>query len=278
LKELSIGERMHLFDRDWPSLVPEDRTSDPGFLDALAVQKGSLERLTHYAGDIRYLGTVSSSYESGSKMRESLRNLKYLEVGVESSLFAYLKFGGCPENLTTLKLSDHALVPSPTPTLEHMTSMLKIAARTIEFAWRKMDLDIRFCHNVFAIPQNDLDSIWTPAVQHANRLLVYKLAKTLTARGSRLRLFGEVFKGGKAFIPPYMYGEEQPVEELLYDSDAFYTFLGTDHGAYDTELLEKPESVEEWVRARGGVPENEYDSQMIVLQHLAGLHAAAQNP
>jgi hypothetical protein len=278
LKELSIGERMHLFDHDLPSLVPEDRTSHPGFLDALAVQRESLERLTHIAGDIRYLGSVAPNYEAGTKMRESLKSLKYLEVGVESSLFSYLKFGGCPDGLQTLKLSDHALVPSPTPTLEHMTSMLKISERTIDFFSKPADLDIRFCHNVFAIPQNDLDSIWAPPVQHANRALVYNLAKTLKARGSRLRLFGEMFEGGKAFIPPYMYGEEQPTEALLYDSEQFYTFLGTNHGGYDEELLEKPEELDEFVRARGGLPENEFDSQMVVLQHLAGLHAAAQQP
>jgi hypothetical protein len=269
---------LHLFDHDLPSLVPEDRTSHPGFLDALAVQRDSLERLTHIAGDLRYLGTAAPSYESGTKMRESLTSLKYLGVGVESSLFTYLNFGGCPDGLQTLKLSDHALVPSPTPTLEHMTLMLKISERTTDFFSKPADLDIRFCHNVFAIPQNDLETIWTPPVQHANRALVYNLAKTLKAQGGRLRLFGEVFRGGKAFIAPYMYGEEQPIESLLYDSEDFYTFLGISHRGYDEELLEKPEEVEEFVRVRGGLPENEFDSQMVVLQHLAGLHAAAQPP
>ncbi|KAF2787372.1 hypothetical protein K505DRAFT_213728, partial [Melanomma pulvis-pyrius CBS 109.77] len=227
LKDLSIGERLHVFD-EHPSHVPEDRTSNPAFLDALAQQADSLERLVHIAGDLRYAAPPIPGDETITNMRR-LTHLSHLEVGIESPLFSYLNRHGCPDSLQTLKITDHAVVP--TPTREHTRVMIKLATAILDkHILTPINLDMLFAYNHFSTPS--LSGIWN-VPQPTARKQVYDLAKILQARGSRLRILTEEFKGGKAFIPPYMDGEDMPVEVVQYDSESFWTFCGVDHQRHD---------------------------------------------
>ena len=80
LKELSIGERLHVFQECQPSMDPEKRTSSSRFLVALQKQAHSLQRLTHCGGHVGYLTSRDTDPEGAEKLR-SLVELEYLELG-----------------------------------------------------------------------------------------------------------------------------------------------------------------------------------------------------
>ena len=251
LKELHVGERLHVFDEK-PSLNPKDRTSDPLFLAAIHRQSDSLERLVHIAGDVRYLHRDGGAYVEGDFKLCDLKALTYLETGWESCLSQFIMQNRCPESLKTLRMADHAMVPTQH---DHTSTILGYAFSKMNLQTRPLDLELLFNHNVFRDVRYTLRRNWTPPSGFPKRKFVYSLAKLLKSRGSRLRIFAEKFKHGKSFIAPYMYGEDTPVEELLYDSDKFWTFMGVDHQSYDEELLEKPELVDEFVRLHSEPPD-----------------------
>lgn len=77
LKELDIGERHHAFAGCEPSDDVSTRTSQPAFVDALARQASSLERVSHTSGASRYLLKYDSSAR-GAHTLSDLHNLSYL--------------------------------------------------------------------------------------------------------------------------------------------------------------------------------------------------------
>jgi hypothetical protein len=90
LKQLSIGERLHVFPGAVPSMDPEERTCSTRFLPALQQQADSLEKLTHIGGSLAYLPGRETDPEGAAKLR-SFTNLRHLELGFESHLYYYLE-------------------------------------------------------------------------------------------------------------------------------------------------------------------------------------------
>ncbi|KAF2732286.1 hypothetical protein EJ04DRAFT_497096 [Polyplosphaeria fusca] len=231
LKELSIGERLYVFQ----SCIPTDepRTSDPLFLDALQHQADSLTVLKHIGGTSAFLRPRITNSEGAAKLR-NLKTLRHLDLGLESSLIQYLRIGGCPSSLQTLRLSDEALASSGYHQQELFTVVMRdIYTLVIEKMSSAINVDICFAHT----PEHrGLHNAWGgPEAGQQNRNVVYKLARALKSRTCKLRVFGQRFPRDYAFIPPYMYGEDMPTEELQYDSDRPWTFKGVSWQAADDD-------------------------------------------
>lgn len=248
LKELYIGERLYVF-KEHPSRDPKKRTSHPLFLTALARQADSLEKLTHVAGTFTHLlPTQIDDQASRSKLR-SLKNLTFLEIGLESSLYSYLEQNDYPDSLKTLRINDAAVFQTLTDQtlVHHPGDVLK---RCTDLVTRRTShpFDLEVCFNDSAvedqilstIPHGRYAAILAALLGGSIRSPVYKLASALEARGgAHLRLFSQRFHSGKSYIPPYMYGEEVPSEVQFYDSDDFWRFSGRNFRAVDDDALKE---------------------------------------
>ncbi|KAF2871656.1 hypothetical protein BDV95DRAFT_521073 [Massariosphaeria phaeospora] len=259
LQELNIGERLFTFDDCRPSLDPQTRTSHPLFLTALNRQAGSLKHLEHIGGDVSCSTSLIVDAQGSAKLR-NLAQLEYLQLGFESSLVHYIAHNGCPDSLRTLRLSDAAL--SHAHSYSHVQTVLRLATELVAKRMSNaIDLELGFAYNMFSdalnvVPRHSWGhSLWD---DKTNRDAAYEIATALKVRGSRFRMFGQKFDSGNSYIPPYMFGEEEPTEVLVYDSDRFWTFGETSHQASDDETF--------GVGAPGG------DRKPCVRCQQAGLH------
>jgi hypothetical protein len=255
LKELDIGERLYVFQGCHPSEDITKRTSDPLFIHALARQAESLQRLSHIGGNVNKL-VYNRSDDLGTARLRHLTNLKFLELGMESSLWDYLERNDYPDTLQTLKATDASWANNTPPTesfLRHPSKVLRRCLDVTKHMSRAINLDVRFTHGdseqiLATIPTGNLAVILPTVLGGPVRAPVYKLATELNARGARLRLFANKFSADKAFIPPFMYGEEVPKEVMFYDSDDFWRLGGTNYRVMDdedfqAEVLKKPRLV-----------------------------------
>ncbi|KAF1837696.1 hypothetical protein BDW02DRAFT_595360 [Decorospora gaudefroyi] len=243
LKELSIGERLHTFEGCRPSMRSDDRTSCAQFLVALQRQADSLQRLTHCGGHVGYLTTRETDPEGAAKLR-SLVNLEYLELGFESHLYYYLRQNGFPPALKTLKMIDTAISINAGHDLRSLSdiafrSVTSLATSCLPLSLApNFTLHLKFSdHSFFRLfevvdptEQNHLLS-----ALFFDRRATYKIANILKSYKARLLVSRETFPSGKSFIPPYMHGEEIPVEELMYNSEDFWRFNGINYRMMDDE-------------------------------------------
>jgi hypothetical protein len=245
LKELSIGERLHVFDDCKPSIEWKKRTSSPLFLTALQRQADSLQRLTHIGGLLDHIPPRVYDSEGPAKLR-SLTSLEHLELGFESHLNYHLRHNGFPTSLKSLRFLDAALSISAG---HDIRSMASVAFRTITSIVTDClppsvppDFTIRLHfsdHSIFSLfiiahpeEQNRLLS-----ALFLDRPAIYKIASILKSYNGRFLISRENFPSGTAYIPPYMYGEEEPVEECMYDSNDYWRFIGIDYQVMDDEEL-----------------------------------------
>lgn len=242
LKELNLGERLHVFPDCIPSKDPAVRTSHPLFMDALAWQADSLERLSHISGSIAHMVNYDPKYV-GSKGLQKLTQLKYLELGMESTLWKYLENGQVPESLQTLKTTDAAWANSTSTNelfFRHPSKVLRRCAEVIRRMPQPVNLDVRFndsdCeHLLTTIPTRGNATLLTAMLGGRIRSPLYKLATELQTRGARLRVFVHKFSTHRRFIPPFMYGEEIPKEVQIYTSDDFWRVGGRNFRVIDDE-------------------------------------------
>jgi hypothetical protein len=232
LKELSLGERIYIF----RSCIPTEQplTADPHFLDVLQHQASSLEILKHIGGRVALRDARETNLESASKLR-NLKNLRHLDLGRESCLVKYLVLGGCPPSLEYIRFSDDTLHSFTRADETHVEWILK---QSYEIAIAKIhqtiNVDICFTHTINQ--RMLLYEAWNLHAPEPNgRAHVYKLAKAMRERGARLRISAPRFPTPRIFIPPYMYGEDMPVEEVAYDSERFWVFNGVDFQPVDDE-------------------------------------------
>lgn len=247
LKELSIGERLHTFQECKPSMDPEHRTSSALFLTALGRQASSLQRLTHGGGQIQYLTPRCTDPEGTAKLR-SLVNLEYLELGFESHLYYYLREGGFPPGLKTLKMLDSAISINAGPNIDALSVIVYRSLSTLvtnclpQTLAPDFNLHLKFSDHVFfrlaplAMAPNQAQSL---NKLFFNRSATYKIASVLKSYSpnSHLVVSRETFPNGNSFIPPYMYGEQLPVDEIMYDSDDLWRFNGISYRIMDDENL-----------------------------------------
>ena len=245
LKELSIGERLHTFQECEPSMDPSTRTSSKGFLTALQQQAHSLQRLTHIGGHIAFQTSREVDPEGSAKLR-SLVCLEHLELGFESSVYYYLRQNGFPPSLKTLKMSDAAISLNAGHDLRELSniafrSLTSLVTEHLPISLTPgFTLHLKFADHAFfrlfimadLSEQNHLLS-----TLFLNRPAVYKIATILKSFNSRFRASRETFPSGTSYIPPYMHGEELPVEVMMYDSDDYWRFNGIDYRVMDDEQL-----------------------------------------
>ncbi|KAI5374765.1 hypothetical protein J4E82_006442 [Alternaria postmessia] len=245
LKELSIGERLHVFQECQPSMDPERRTSSRQFLLALQKQAHSLQRLTHCGGHVGHLTPRDTDPEGAEKLR-SLVDLEYLELGFESHLYYYLRQSGFPPALRSLKMLDSAISINSGHDLRSLsdiafrslTSLVDVCLpRTLA---EDFTLHLKFSDHSFFRLFEIVDATEQAHLLSAlffDRAATYKIASMLKSysTNSHFLVSRETFPSGKSFIPPYMHGEELPVEELMYTSDDFWRFNGINYRIMDDE-------------------------------------------
>jgi hypothetical protein len=241
LKELSIGERLHVFPECEPSMDRNERTSSALFLTALQRQADSLRKLTHIGGLVDHIPARENDPQGAAKLR-SLTNLEYLELGFESHLYYHLRNNGFPPSLQTFKLNDAAISLNAGHDIRSMADVAFRSIRSLLLDCMPPSLQPDFTihlhfsdHSIFR-----LFVIAHPAEQ--NRLLstmfldrpaIYKIATILKSYNAHFRISRETFPSGTAYIPPYMYGEELPVEDDMYDSNDYWRFNGIDYQIMD---------------------------------------------
>jgi hypothetical protein len=245
LKELSIGERLHAFKDCQPSMVPETRTSSKLFLTALQRQADSLQRLTHCGGNLGYLTPRETDPEGAAKLR-SLVNLEHLELGFESHLYYYLRSNGFPPALKSLKMLDSAISINAGHDLRSLSaiafrSLTSLATECLPYTLADdFTLRLKFSdHTLFRLFEiaSSTEQSHLLSALFFDRPATYKIASTLKSYSpkSRFIVSRECFPSGKSFIPPYMHGEELPVEEEMYNSDDFWRFNGINYRIMDDE-------------------------------------------
>ncbi|KAF1917603.1 hypothetical protein BDU57DRAFT_513945 [Ampelomyces quisqualis] len=244
LKELSIGERLHVFDCS-PSMDPKKRTSSVQFLTALQRQAESLQRLIHVGGQLEYIPARDCDPDGATKLR-SLTKLETLELGFESHLNYYLRANGFPPSLKTLKMLDAALSLNSGPDMRSMADVAFHSITTLVSSCMPpsiqpgFEVHLHFSdHSMFR-----LFAIAHPAEQDRlfatvllDRPTIYKIATILKSHNGKFLVMRETFPSGTSYIPPYMYGEETPVDQKMYDSDDYWRFSNIDYQYIDDETL-----------------------------------------
>ncbi|KAF2029612.1 hypothetical protein EK21DRAFT_67344 [Setomelanomma holmii] len=245
LEELAIGERLHTFEECEPSMDPSSRTSSTLLLTALQRQAASLRRLSHSGGMIQWMTPRETDPEGAARLR-SLISLEQLELGFESHLYYYLRSGGFPPELKTLKMLDAAIALNAG---HDIPAMSEVAFRSITSLVNEhlpatlvsgFTVHLHFSdHSLFR-----LFVIAHPAEQ--NRILsalfldrpaIYKIASILKSYDAFFRVSRDTFPSGTSYIPPFMYGEELPVEEEMYHSANYWRFNGIDYQVMDDKNL-----------------------------------------
>lgn len=244
LRTLSIGERLHTFDGARPSSEATQRTSSKRFLPALQQQAGSLEKLTHIGGSLAYLPGRETDPEGAAKLR-SFRNLQHLELGFESHLYYYLRDNGFPPSLKYLKMLDNAISNNASSDPGSLTRIVLHSTTSLvtqHFPSTLPDdftLHIQYSHHA-AFHHDEAERIIS--ILFLDRPHIYRIADILHEHKGRFVVSRDAFPSRTSYIPPYMYGEELPVELIIYDSDDYWTFSGKDYRVVDDQRwLEKVE-------------------------------------
>lgn len=247
LKELSIGERLFTFDECEPSSDASTRTSSPLFLTALQRQASTLQKLVHIGGKVSQMTPRQTDASGAAKLR-SLVNLKHLEIGFESHLYYYLRQDGFPPALMSLKLVDAAISINAGHDLESSSDIAFRSVTSLVTEHLPLSLNANF---QLQLKYNDhsffrLLAQTTASLSEQSHLLnslffdrpaVYKISRIMQSYYSHFCVTRETFPSGTSYIPPYMYGEELPVEEVMYHSDRFWHFNGIDYRIIDDRAL-----------------------------------------
>ncbi|PVH87546.1 hypothetical protein DL98DRAFT_649185 [Cadophora sp. DSE1049] len=214
LERLTLGERMyHVTGTHEPlGRFPAK------FLEALALQERSLQYVKHIGG------RCNVSYSSTNLSMATFSNLKEMELESQSILTRILSETAPPWTSTMPpNLSLRILFRSHQFHLEEDDDMwFEPLSAVIEWLGRVSNLD-------FVVDfggRNNIDTV-IPQIWRGKHGRKYKKQiLSLLGHGGeknlrekrRLKIFILKWSG---FIPPYMYGEEEPSEELIFDSVAF---------------------------------------------------------
>lgn len=237
LKQLSIGERLHTFEGARPPMDPTQRTASKRFLPALQQQAESLEKLIHIGGALAYLPGRETDPEGAAKLR-SFTSLRHLELGFESHLYYYLRDNGFPPSLRYLKMLDYAISNNASLDPESLTRTVLNSTTSLVTQHlpstlpEDFTLHILYSHHA-AFRHEMADEIISRFF--LDRPVIYKIADILQVHKGRFVVSRDTFPSRTPYIPPYMYGEETPVEKDIYDSDDYWTFNGREYRVIDDE-------------------------------------------
>ncbi|KAF1976777.1 hypothetical protein BU23DRAFT_551233 [Bimuria novae-zelandiae CBS 107.79] len=267
LKELNIGERLHVFPGCLPSADSSTRTSQPAFLKALARQADSLEHLSHIAGSTQYLPSLVDDLEPNTPRLRDLTSLRTLSLGIETMLLTHVKRDDYPLSLESLKVMDvswanNVIGRVNEETIKHPGRVLRHCTEVVKGMTRPVDLSILFSNEnpeqiLSQLPSANIAAVLQSILNGPIRAPLYTLSSLLQSSNRRLRLLTSTFSSGNKYIPPYMYGEEVPHEELIYSSDDFWRLCGVNYRVMEDELFvrdvrQKPKLICGPCRSRAG--------------------------
>ena len=240
LTELSIGERLHTFFPECePSMDPTTRTTSLRFLNALQRQAHSLERLTHIGGLISYQLPRQTDPKGSAKLR-SMSALQYLELGFESSLYYYLRLNGFPPALKTLKMLDAAISLNAGADIRSLSDITFRSIASLATQHLPAELPPGFTLHLHFSDQSFFRLI-SRDQEEENRLLstllldrpsIYKVATIMKGFKSHFHISRERF-AHDTYIPPFMYGEDLPFEEVMYNSNDYWRVSGINYQPVD---------------------------------------------
>jgi hypothetical protein len=232
------------------------------------MQASSLERLAHDAGDIYTrqspIRTSPPPTAAEASQLSNFTSLKYLELGHGAGYLAQcLRQGGFPPNLETLRITDatykHNTLYRQTTYLQNF-KILSTGGHQLAICSTALPLHLELVYQTGSGLKEDHVQRWwhnhdDPICQQ-NRLELYNIALVLKARGGSLKVFMETFPEGRNFIPPYLYGEDRPVEKCIYDSEHPFLFLDADHVRFvRVERWDGDERYFDIERDTDGIPE-----------------------
>ncbi|KAH7354837.1 hypothetical protein BKA65DRAFT_497119 [Rhexocercosporidium sp. MPI-PUGE-AT-0058] len=213
LERLTIGERMHHTSHHEPLGRYPAR-----FLEALILQERSLQYVKHIGG------RTNLPHNSTNLSMATFSNVRRMELDTKSILTQILEETAPPWTPTIpSNLSLCILLPCYQFHLNDKDDVWnKPMVSMIEWLGRVSNLDIVVDFG----GRNNIDyviqSLWKgklgPRYLHRILSLVGPGRENAQLDKRRLRIFVVRWTG---FIPPYMYGEKRPEEELLFDSDAY---------------------------------------------------------
>lgn len=230
LERLTLGERIYHIDSNHDPLG----RFPAGFLKALTLQERSLQYVKHIGG------RCNVSYSSTNLTLSTFSNLKEMELDSHSILARILSETAPPWTPTMPpNLSLRLIFRSyPYQLEEDGFIWVEPLSALIEWLGRVSSLD-------FVVDfggRNNIDTvasqIWTGEHSRKHMKQILSLlghGREQTSREKRnLRIFILEWSG---FIPPYMYGEEEPSERLVFDSAVYNQDLG--------ETLDEDEALDE---------------------------------
>lgn len=246
LKELDIGERLHTFPGCMPSTDSTTRTSQPAFLKALLRQADSLEHLCHISGATQFLPSNDATVDEETAKLCHLSRLRTLSLGIETMLLRHLERDDYPASLRELKVMDVAwsnnLRGVSEDTLRHPGRVLRRCTEIVKGMSRPVDVSILFSNPnleqiLSTIPTANIALVLQSIIDGPLRTPMYTLSSLLRSSNRHLSLLTSKFSSKHSYIPPYMYGEEEPFEEKFYDSDDFWRVCGVNFRVMDDEVL-----------------------------------------
>ncbi|KAK3079878.1 hypothetical protein LTS18_003696 [Coniosporium uncinatum] len=208
LSNLIIGERIYHF------VLPPFRPlmhDAPALLAALYQQRDSLAFLKHVGGIP--ISDIPFAHITNPEHLAVLSNVQDLALAQSSVLLRYLLHGGAPASLRVLRLLD-----TPMYSLDGEQELLKLIVQqvpqlqTFEIVLsqaRPMELRVSGINDV----QTVLNGLM---VNEATRRMIRKAGTVFKGAKIRMRMF---VLTPVHYIPPFMLGEEVPVEVLAWDSE-----------------------------------------------------------
>ena len=216
LERLTLGERM--YHKSGYDHTPLGRSPEL-FLQALALQKDSLQYLKHIGGrrvrdvPVNITGLSMADFVSMREMNLETHSVLAAILSATASLEAFSVPAGLYLRLIQKYLPADVIGEGENPIVASIHNWFKVFPH----------LDFIIDLNVAQDPNGSFTDLLQVMKIHKIWKKIFDLAASDATRANnsrkvqRLRILMVQSSG---FIPPYMYGEPRPVEALVFDSDS----------------------------------------------------------
>jgi len=215
LQRLIVGERLHHL--DWHAHSPLGQYPE-SFLQALALQKDSLQHLKHISAPYGMMGSIANLSMDG------FTKLKEIELDSQSVLGSILSETATRGSPILDSIYLRFFRPYRIASDQQVTAIDEDPVLGSLYKWFKLVRNLDFVMDFSYIP--DIEVVLTELWKNEKNDKIWKKIFDLASPDAnhaqnkhnkrRLQMFIVQTSG---FIPPYMYGEERPVETLIFDSD-----------------------------------------------------------
>jgi hypothetical protein len=212
LEELTIGERMYHLSRD--GHVPLGKFPAT-FMDALALQKDSLHYLKHIGGLCNPGGLGSFSPDLSMDVFPNLRTLELSSYSILSWVFYQAMRSTSLSNIYLRNIESFRSEPNPE---EIATGLLPFV---LNYLRKFPHLDVVLDCAVATVDSSFADSLQLEKLEIWKEIFaLLSTDATETQKSTITRRLRILISRRDGLIPPYMYGEQVPREEVVFDSDS----------------------------------------------------------